>query len=78
MPSNLPRFTIRTEQDILDKLSYIASLNERSGTQEIVYLIKNHIKEFEAKNGKLIIEEDRTVHTEETYKVGKSSTSKIG
>ena len=35
MPSKKPQFVIRAEQEILDKIAYIASENERSSTQEI-------------------------------------------
>ena len=40
MPSKKPQFVIRTEQDIIDKIAAIAKENERSTTQEIVFLIK--------------------------------------
>ncbi len=81
MPSKKPQFVIRTEQEILDKISYIAKENERSGTQEIVYLIKQRIKEYEATHGELIVDEDGTVRPKQTRtndKPGKSSTSKVG
>lgn len=80
MPSNLPRFTIRTEQDIIDKITYIASEYERSGNQEIVYLIKQRIKEYEAEHGQLIVGENGsiTIAKPTIVKEGKSSGSKIG
>lgn len=78
MPSKKPQFVIRGDKEIFDKICYIASENERSGTQEIIYLIKERIKEYEAKHGKLIVEEDGTVHPETTYKVEISSTLKSG
>ena len=40
MPSKKPQFNIRCEQEIIDKIAYIAEQNERSTTQEIVYRIK--------------------------------------
>ena len=55
MPSNKPQFVIRTEQEVLDKIAYIASENERSSTQEIIYLIKQKIKEYEQEYGEIII-----------------------
>lgn len=58
MPSNKPQFVIRTEKDVIDKICYIASTNERSGTQEIVYLIKSYIKQYEAEHGEIKVEED--------------------
>ena len=58
MPSNLPRFTIRTEQDIIEKISYIAMQNERSTTQEIVHLIKNEIRNYEQKHGEILLDNE--------------------
>lgn len=57
MPSKKPQFVIRTEKEILEKISHIANENERSTTQEIVYLIKNRIKEYEAEHGEIKTEE---------------------
>lgn len=57
MPSKKPQFVIRAEQEILDKIAYIASENERSSTQEIVYLIKQRIKSYEQEHGEIQIEE---------------------
>ncbi|WP_303871998.1 Arc family DNA-binding protein [Acetobacterium wieringae] len=50
MPSNLPRFTIRVDKELMKKLRYIAEYNGRSANREIEILIKKHISEFEAKN----------------------------
>ncbi len=82
MPSNLPRFTIRTEQINIDKISFIAEKESRTTTKQIEYLIKRYIDEYEDKHGELIIEEDGTVHpkiklTNDNSKV-KSSTYKAG
>lgn len=55
MPSKKPQFVIRTEQEILDKIAHIAHENERSSTQEIVYLIKQRIKAYEAEHGEIIL-----------------------
>ena len=46
MPSKKPQFIIRTDKEILDKIAYIARENERSSTQEIVYLIKKKINKY--------------------------------
>ena len=50
MPSKKPQFVIRTDQEILDKIAYIAKENERNTTQEIVYLLKQKIKAYEAEH----------------------------
>ena len=44
MPSKKPQFVIR---------AYIESENERSSTQEIVYLIKQRIKSYEQEHGEI-------------------------
>lgn len=59
MPSKKPQFGFRTEQVIIDKISYIAKEHERSASQEIVYLIKQHIKEYESQYGEINIEKDK-------------------
>lgn len=64
MPSDLPRVTLRIEQEFIDKLKVIAEENERSLNQEIVYTLKQKVKEYEEKNGKI--------------NNGKLSISKIG
>ena len=56
MPSKKPQFVIRTEQEIIDKIKFIAKEQERSATQEIIYLIRREIKEYEEINGEIIIE----------------------
>lgn len=80
MPSKKPQFVIRTEKDILAKIAYIGKENERNSTQEIIYLIKQRIKEFESINGNLIVAEDGsvTLAKPQIVKEGKSSSSKIG
>jgi hypothetical protein len=74
MPSKKPQFVIRTDKDTINKISYIAKENERNATQEIVYLIKQHIKDYESKHGILTLEEDGSMKP----KKEKSSNSKTG
>ena len=59
MPSKKPQFVIRTEKEVLEKIGYIAAENERSTTQEIVFLIKNHIKKYEKEHGEIPLQEDK-------------------
>lgn len=56
MPSKKPSFLIHADKEIIEKLKYIAKYNERSATQETVYLIKKDIEEFEAQHGEIKIE----------------------
>lgn len=59
MPSEKPRFTVRTEQEIIDKISYIAKENERSTTQEIAFLMKKRIKDYENEHGEITINQEQ-------------------
>lgn len=56
MKDNLPRYTLRINQILLDKLEYVADYNGRSKNREIEMLIRKHIREFEAENGKIELE----------------------
>lgn len=60
MPSKKPQFVIRADQEVLDKIAYIARENERNTTQEIVYLLKQKIKSYEAEHGEIILPEKMT------------------
>lgn len=56
MPSNKPRFTYRTEQETLDKLEHIASLEKRSLNQQLDKIVCDYIEHYEYDNGKIKIE----------------------
>jgi hypothetical protein len=58
MPSKKPQFVIRTDQTTIKKIKFIANENERSATQEIVFLIKQAIKKYESEKGEIPIEQD--------------------
>lgn len=58
MPSNLPRFTLRTSRLLLTKLEYIAEENGRSSNKEIEMLIKKYVRNYEAKNGEIPVDEN--------------------
>ena len=51
MPSKKPQFVIRADKEVFDKIAYIAKQNERSATQEIVYMLKQKISAYEAIHG---------------------------
>lgn len=57
MPSKKPQFVIRAEKEVFDKIAYIAKENERSATQEIVYMLKQKIAAYESINGEIHIDE---------------------
>ncbi len=51
MKDNLPRYTLRVPQNLLDKLAFIAEYEGRTKNKEIEQLIKRRIAEFEAEHG---------------------------
>jgi len=53
MKDNLPRYTLRIPQVLLDKLAYIAEYEGRTKNKEIEQLIKRRIAEFEAVHGSI-------------------------
>ena len=56
MPSKLPQFNFRTEQEIIDKIKYIAEKEDRSASQEVVHLIKKRIERYEEDYGEIKLE----------------------
>ena len=53
MKDNLPRYTLRIPQILLDKLGYIAEYEGRTKNKEIEQLIKKRISEFEEIHGEI-------------------------
>lgn len=51
MKDNLPRYTLRVSQMLLDKLAYIAEYEGRTKNKELEQLIKKRIAEFEETHG---------------------------
>ena len=60
MKNQLPRYTLRISQELLNKIGYIADYEGRTKNKEIEQLIKKRIQEFEAIHGKIL-----TIDTEE-------------
>ena len=53
MKDNLPRYTLRIPQILLDKLAVVADYEGRTKNKEIEQLIKRSIAEYEAEHGKI-------------------------
>lgn len=51
MADTLPRYTLRINPVLLDKIGYIADYNGRSKNREIERLIRQCIQNFEAQHG---------------------------
>ena len=47
-------FSIRIEEEMLDKLSYVANYEGRSANSHVLVLIRDSIKAFEEANGAII------------------------
>lgn len=56
MQSNLSKFTLRTDTELLKKFRFVADYNARSANREIEVLMKKHVNEFEKKHGKITFE----------------------
>lgn len=48
MQTNVSKFTLRIDTDLLLKFRYVAEYNGRSSNQEICKLIRKHVSEFES------------------------------
>ncbi len=53
MPSKKPMVTLRTEQDIIDKLNIIAVQEGRSQNKELEYILKQYIRNYESEHGEI-------------------------
>lgn len=53
MPSNLPRLTVRMEQELIDKINEIAKKENRSANQQVTYIMKKYIEQYEKEYGRI-------------------------
>ena len=53
MPSDLPRLTVRMDREIIDKINEIAKKENRSTNQQITYIIKQYIQQYEQEQGRI-------------------------
>lgn len=58
MKDNLPRYTLRVSQVLLDKLAYIAEYEGRTKNKELEQLIKKRISEFEEIHGTITLNKE--------------------
>ena len=56
MKDKLSRYTLRVEQELLDKLGYIAEYEGRTKNKELEQMIKKRIRDFEAEHGPIPVE----------------------
>ena len=60
--------SIRIEQEMLDKIGYIAEYEGRSVNSHILVLVRENIKKFEEENGKIEGSIKRDVNVKPTRK----------
>ena len=53
MKDNLPRYTMRIERPLLDRLQYISKYEGRTANKQLEQLVKRCIREFEAEHGEI-------------------------
>lgn len=56
MKDTLPRFTLRINPVLLEKLGYIAEFEGRTKNKELEQIIKKHIEEFETVHGEIRVD----------------------
>lgn len=59
MATNKIQTGIRFEPELLYKISYVAKENKRSLNAQLEYLVQNCVKEFEASNGHIPVDEEQ-------------------
>lgn len=53
MPTNKPPFTFHIEDDLLEKLRYIAKRETRSVSNLLEHLCKSYIRKYEQEHGRI-------------------------
>ena len=53
MQDNKSRYTLRVEQELLDKLGYVAEYEGRTKNRQLEQLIKRCVEDFEKEHGKI-------------------------
>ena len=59
MPSAVPQRGLRIEDELYNKLLYIAKLEERSFNQEATFILKQFVAEFEKKHGEIQVSNEQ-------------------
>ena len=51
MPSKKPKMLFITDQEILDKIKYLATKESRSNNKQLEHMVKSYIASYEKENG---------------------------
>lgn len=58
MATNKVQTGIRFEPELLYKIAYVAKDNKRSLNAQLEFLAQNCVKEYEAANGEIVVDEE--------------------
>ncbi len=53
MKTDISKFTIRTDTELLKKFRIVADYNARSANKEMEVLMRKHVADFENQHGKI-------------------------
>ncbi len=53
-------FSLRSSEEVIEKMKYIARAHKRSATKEIELVLEQYIAEFEKAQGEIALAEDLT------------------
>lgn len=56
MTTDVAKFTLRIDAELLKKFRFVADYNARSANRELEVLMKKHVAEFEKENGKITLD----------------------
>lgn len=59
LPSDLPKFTLRTDKQTLDKFRVVAQKNLRTVNRELEMLMRQHIADYEDKYGEIVLPQNQ-------------------
>lgn len=59
LPSELPKFTLRTDKQTLDKFRVVAKKNLRTVNRELEMLMRQHIADYEDKHGEIVLPQNQ-------------------
>ena len=78
MPSDLPRLTVRMEKELIDKVNILAKKESRSTNQQIVYILKKYVEQYENLYGEIKIEKQEEEELSKNIKIKNSKNFIVG
>ncbi len=55
MAHDVSKFTLRTDAELMKKFRYVAEYNARSANRELEVLMREYVKEFEERHGRIAV-----------------------